>query len=280
MKAVSVRASDGFQLSAYLFEPENTNGKIIVINSATGVKQQIYFAFSQYLSQLGYTVITYDYRGIGESKPEKMRGFQASMRIWGTRDFKAVTDYIRCHFPHYKKYAVGHSVGALILGMNRDAQEFEKFIFVGAQKAFVGHLNIQTKILAYFGFGVLQPVVNQLFGYFPAHYFGLGESLPSGSAKDWRTLILNKKSTNKLLEKIPEDYSRTLHQEVLVLRAEDDSWLTDKGVKNLMSETYPLMKPKYRLIHTVESKERNIGHINFFRRYNHNLWKIVSDFIS
>ncbi len=280
MKAVSLQTSDGFELSGHLFEPENPNGKIVVVNSATGVKQQIYFAFSEYLAQFGYTVITYDYRGIGKSKPEKLKGFQASMRVWGTQDFKAVTDYIQYHFPHYKKYAVGHSVGALILGMNKDSQKFEKFIFLGTQKAFVGHLNVQTKALAYLGFGVLQPVITRIFGYFPAQYFGLGESLPSGSAKDWRTLILNKKSTNKLLEKIPEEYSRTLNQEVLVIRAEDDTWLTDKGVKKLMSETYPEMKPEYRLMRTVESKKRTIGHINFFRSYNRDLWKVIADFIS
>jgi predicted alpha/beta hydrolase len=40
-------------------------------------------------------VITYDYRGIGLSKPDNMKGFHGSMRIWGSKDYKAVTDYIK-----------------------------------------------------------------------------------------------------------------------------------------------------------------------------------------
>jgi predicted alpha/beta hydrolase len=104
---------------------------------------------------------------------------------------------------------------------------FDEFIFVGTQNAFVGNLKLRTKIEAYLGFGIAQPLSTRLLGYFPANWFGLGESLPSGSAFDWRTLILNKNSTNKLLEKV-DDFSRNLTQKVFVIRAEDDVWLTEK----------------------------------------------------
>ena len=106
---------DNYTLSAHLFEPEKPRNKLLLINSATGVKQHIYFSFAQYFSEQGFTVITYDYRGIGLSKPEKMKGFQASMRIWGTQDYKAVTDFIKINFPQHRKFCLGHSVGALIL---------------------------------------------------------------------------------------------------------------------------------------------------------------------
>ncbi len=158
--------------------------------------------------------------------------------------------------------------------MNADSEMFKKFIFVGTQNAYVGNLKWKTKIEACLGFGVAQPVTTKLMGYFPAHWFGLGESLPEGNAFDWRKLILNKKSTNKLLERT-EDYSKKLHQNVFVIRAEDDVWLTEKGVKSLLNETYPNMKPTYRLIKVSESEKGKIGHVNFFRSYNKKLWKIV-----
>lgn len=274
MKRVDILTEDQFTLSVHIFEPENSNQKILLINSATGVKQQIYFSFAQYFAEKGFTVMTYDYRGIGLSKPEKMRGFEASMRTWGTTDYKAVTHYIKINFPNHQKFCLGHSVGALLLGMNQDSEMFEEFIFVGTQNAFVGNLKFKTKIEAYMGFGIIQPLTTTLLGYFPANWFGLGESLPSGSAFDWRTLILNKKSTNKLLENI-DDFSRNLTQNVLVLRAEDDIWLTEKGVKSLLENTYPNLKPTYRLVKTSESEKRIIGHINFFRSYNKKLWNII-----
>jgi len=274
MQSINILTEDNYSLSAHLFESKNSNRKLLLINSATGVKQQIYFSFAQFFSEQGFTVITYDYRGIGLSKPDEMKGFEASMRIWGTKDYKAVTNYIKTNFPNDQKFCLGHSVGALILGMNKDSGMFDEFIFVGTQNAFVGNLKLRTKIEAYLGFGIAQPLSTRLLGYFPANWFGLGESLPSGSAFDWRTLILNKNSTNKLLEKV-DDFSRNLTQKVFVIRAEDDVWLTEKGVKSLLENTYPKLKPTYRLVKTSESEKGEIGHINFFRSYNKKLWNII-----
>ena len=274
MKSIDLMTDDNYTLSAHVFEPEKPRNKLLLINSATGVKQHIYFSFAQYFSEQGFTVITYDYRGIGLSKPIKMKGFDASMRIWGTKDYKAVTDFIKTNYSDHQKFCLGHSVGALILGMNPNSEMFEEFIFVGTQNAFVGNLKFKTKIEAYLGFGIIQPISTKVLGYFPAHWFGLGESLPSGSAFDWRTLILNKKSTNKLLEKT-KDFSRNLAQKVFVIRAEDDVWLTEKGVKSLLKNTYPNLKPTYRIIKTSESEKSEIGHINFFRSYNKRLWHII-----
>jgi predicted alpha/beta hydrolase len=274
MKELKLITKDSVSIAIHLFLPEKSNNKLLLINSATGVKQQIYFSFAQYFSEQGFTVLTYDYRGIGLSKPKKMKGFQASMRIWGSEDYKAVTDYIKINFNDYKKYCLGHSVGALILGMNEDSAMFEELIFVGTQNAFVGNLKLKTKIEAYLGFGIAQPLITTLLGYFPGNWFGLGESLPKNCAYDWRTLILNRKSTNGLLEKI-DDYSKKLTQKVFVIRAQDDVWLTEKGVRSLLNNTYPNLKPTYRLIKTSESEKGEIGHVNFFRSYNKKLWNII-----
>lgn len=276
MKRIDILTEDHYSLAAHLFEPQISNQKVLLINSATGVKQQIYFSVAQFFADHGFTVITYDYRGIGLSKPDNMRGFEASMRVWGTTDYKALTSYIKSNFEDYKKYCLGHSVGALILGMNPDSEIFEEFIFVGTQNAFVGNLRLKTKIEAYLGFGIVQPLFTLLLGYFPASWFGLGESLPSGSAFDWRILILNKKSTNNLLEK-SADFSKKLRQKVLVIWAEDDAWLTEKGVKSLLENTYATLRPTYRHIYTSESEKGEIGHVNFFRSYNRKLWKILLD---
>ncbi|SHG70534.1 Predicted alpha/beta hydrolase [Chryseobacterium oranimense] len=274
MEKLELITKDRVSLAVHLFRPEKSNGKLLLINSATGVKQQVYFSFARFFSEHGFTVITYDYRGIGLSKPEKMKGYRASMRIWGSEDYKTLTQYIKTEFTEYKKYCLGHSVGALILGMNEDSIMFDEFIFVGTQNAFVGNLKLGTKVEAYLGFGIVQPLTTRLLGYFPANWFGLGESLPKNCAYDWRTLILNRKSTNKLLEKI-DDYSKKLTQKVFVIRAEDDVWLTEKGVLSLLNNTYPNLRPSYRLVKTSESEKKEIGHINFFRSYNKKLWNII-----
>ena len=275
MITLELKNSSQQKIIAHLFSPEISKQKLVLINSATGVKQQIYFKIASYLAENGFTVITYDYRGIGLSKPKDLRNDKISMRTWGTEDYKTITDFIKLNYENYEKHLIGHSVGALILGMNKDSEIFKSFVFFGTQKAYVGHLNLKTKLTSYVGFGIIQPITTKIFGYFPAHRFGLGESLPKYAAKDWKTLVFNKKSTNALLEKIEENFSKNLTQNVLVLRAEDDNWLTETGVKNLLTETYPNLKPIYSLIKTEESPKNEIGHVNFFRSYNEPLWSII-----
>ena len=280
MKKIEITTEDGYVLSSYLFQALEPLEGTLIINSATGVRQQIYFAFAQYMADCGFTTLTYDYRGIGESKPKRMRGFEASMKDWGTKDFVAVTKYIRALEPDLPMHVVGHSVGALIIGMNPQSREFSRMVFVGTQKAFVGNLNLRTRLMGYLGFGVVQPLTTRLLGYFPAHRFGLGESLPAGSARNWRTLVLEKESTNLLMEPEQRTYAENLSQEVLVLRAQDDSWLTDRGVRSLLKETYPNLSPTFRLLKKTDSPQGEIGHINYFRSYNKTLWSQVEDFLT
>lgn len=278
MQSIQLLTENKIHISATLFSPIISNGKLLLINSATGVKQTLYFSFAQFFCSRGFTVITYDYEGIGDSKLTTLRKSRASMRTWGSVDFKVVTNYIKSEFPDLKRYCLGHSVGALILGMNPDSLGFEKFIFVATQKAYIGNLNFKTQFTSVLGFGLLQPLITKLYGYFPAPYFRLGENLPKEVAKDWRTLVLHPKSTNKLLENTL-DVSHKLSQKVLVLYAEDDPWVTKKGIDTLLQETYPSMTPTYRKIKVSESKKRQIGHVNFFRSYNEELWEIVLNWL-
>ena len=218
---ITIHTQDQYPIIATLFEPENANGKLLLVNSATGVKQQTYYAFAQHFADLGFVVITYDYRGVALSKPDQLKGFKASMRTWGNTDYKAVTDFIEEHYPHHRKFLIGHSVGALILGMNKGSEIFEKFCFVATQNTYFGHLSPRIKMLGLLGFGLYQPILTRVKGYFKTYFVNLGESLPKGVSDDWRTLIMNRKSVNRLLEKT-ENFSKNLHQEVLYLNMQDD----------------------------------------------------------
>ena len=133
-------------------------------------------------------------------------------------------------------------------------------------------------MLSLVGFGFYQPIISNILGYFKTYFVNLGESLPKGVANDWRTLLMNRKSINKLLEKTP-NFSKNLTQEVLYLHLEDDEWITEKGMKQLMTETFPNMKPTYRTIKVSESNGEEIGHINFFRAKHSKLWEIVLNWL-
>ncbi|HEX7929022.1 MAG TPA: alpha/beta hydrolase, partial [bacterium] len=81
-------ARDGFPLAATHFPAAGRS--VLVIHSATGVPRAYYRAFAEYAADQGMAVVTYDYRGVGGSKPAGgPRQVQATMRSWAELDANA-----------------------------------------------------------------------------------------------------------------------------------------------------------------------------------------------
>src|SRR3954468_15068677 len=85
---ITVPATDRYLLGATLFLPRGTKRHAVLINSATAVPRKIYRGFAGYLAGRGCAVLTYDYRGIGDSRqkspagydqPKSLVGFKATM---------------------------------------------------------------------------------------------------------------------------------------------------------------------------------------------------------
>ena len=92
----SVPAADGYRIQGFRWRegPERRGMRpVVVINAASSVRCRYYFRFADFLFGHGFEAIVYDYRGIGESRPEKLRGFRAGWIDWGRLDFDAVLRY-------------------------------------------------------------------------------------------------------------------------------------------------------------------------------------------
>lgn len=66
MKEIVIK-SDHNELAATVFESGNDSDAVLIIASATGVKQSYYQHFAQFASDQKTTVVTFDYVGIGKS---------------------------------------------------------------------------------------------------------------------------------------------------------------------------------------------------------------------
>lgn len=93
-------AADGFSLGGFTWRhgAADPTRAVVIINAATSVRCRFYSRFADYLFAHGADVITYDYRGIGESRPAALRGFQASWSDWGRLDFEAMLQRARREF--------------------------------------------------------------------------------------------------------------------------------------------------------------------------------------
>ena len=78
---ISFLAADGYCLHGmYWGQDEACSIGAVLINGATGMKCSYYANYAQYLSSLGFNVLTFDYRGIGLSRPEDIRKLNVTKR--------------------------------------------------------------------------------------------------------------------------------------------------------------------------------------------------------
>ena len=75
-----------------------------MLPSAAAVPRKLYKGFASYLARRGCAVLTYDYRGTGDSRqkaltgynqPKSLVGFKASMSDWAALDVSAAVTWMR-----------------------------------------------------------------------------------------------------------------------------------------------------------------------------------------
>jgi predicted alpha/beta hydrolase len=263
---------DGVVLSATRFSPENPTNKIVLINSATGVKQKFYAAFAGYLAKGGYTVYTYDYRGVGHSKPKSLRGLNASMRDWGTRDYHIMLTNIFQSHVGARVIVIGHSVGGQIVALSPLSEKVEGIVMIGAQTPYIRNFtgSIQKmKLYAFWYF--LIPFFTRIFGFFPAGKLGLFEDLPAGVALQWARWA---KSENYIFDEFPEDRPKfeALQLSALMLSFSDDTLAPPLAVDDLMKK-YRQVKWSHWQLTPDDVMQKTIGHFGFFKKdVQQSLW--------
>lgn len=185
-EALVIPAADGVSLAATRFPPAATGGRpsTVVLLPATGVKRTFYERFATFLAQEGHEVLTFDYRGIGGSRPARLRGFRATMQGWA-RDADAVVDWARERPGERSVSAIGHSFGGQALALMSTTPVLDAAVTVAAQSGWWGHWPRPSRYrLALFWY-LLLPVLSPLLGYFPAKRLGVSEDLPRGVALEW-----------------------------------------------------------------------------------------------
>ena len=176
---------DGYPLAAQLWLPAGQARGSVIVSSATGVLARYYARYACFLREHGYAVLTYDYRGIGGSRPANLRGFRMRWRDWGDYDFDAAVRWMRARDPDGLLVAVGHSIGGFLPGFAAAAIEVDRFLSVGAQYAYWRDYAAEQRWRMFAKWHLFMPAVTALYGYFPGRRLGWLEDLPAGVAREW-----------------------------------------------------------------------------------------------
>jgi predicted alpha/beta hydrolase len=252
-------ATDGFTLHGTLYEG---GADAILVASALGVKRRYYDAFAQSAVARGFTVFTFDYRGIGDSRPKSLRGFHASMHDWGALDLPAAIDQLK---GARSITLVGHSAGGQIPGLAANVNAIDRLVFVAAQAGYYGNYpglhRHSIRVIWH-----LMPFASRMIGYFPSRALGLGsEDLPTGVATQWATWGRHPQYLFGF-----EDASRYASMNVPLLAwSFEGDWYAPPLAVDKLVENYSSARVERRHV-----SDRRVGHFGFFRRgVGEKLWE-------
>lgn len=183
---VRITASDGQQLLATVHAPAGA-GTWLVINSAMGVRRRYYRHLAEHLARQGIGVLTYDYRGMGDSvaRPGSYRWIR--LEDWGRKDFPAVVRWLRERHTPSRLVVLGHSVGGQLLGIAPEVREVDALVGVATPSAYWRHWDGMERVKVFALWYAAIPLLTPLTQRFPSARLGLGQDIPSGVARQWAT---------------------------------------------------------------------------------------------
>jgi predicted alpha/beta hydrolase len=130
-----ISATDGFALSASLFRGGRPVRRgTLILAGALGKPRSNYAAYAGYMAAQGWDVLTFDYRGIGDSAVPWEEAAEFSLVDWGAKDLAGVIDWARLRLASDRVALVGHSIGGQVAGLARNNDCLSALVGVAAPR--------------------------------------------------------------------------------------------------------------------------------------------------
>jgi predicted alpha/beta hydrolase len=273
---VAVPALDGHRLEGSYFEPVGAPRGSVLLLSGTGIPRRFYAPFAGHLARRGFGTLTLDYRGIGSSRPERWRRFEASKQDWARLDFSGGFDWVERRVPDRPRFVVGHSVGGQLLGLMARPEAIDGVVTFGTSFGYWRHMRGAYGWMVGGLWYVGIPLLTGLFGYMPASALGLGEDLPAGVAREWARW--GRRADYFIGELGDQPGFAALDAPWLALYAEDDEIARPANAAPLL-DLYRNAETRVRTLVPADHGHDAIGHLGFFRRGKSDLWPLASDWL-
>jgi len=225
------------------------------------MKQSFYKDFAEFMATKGFCTYTFDYRGIGASRPASLKGLSATLMDWAM-DIQVVQEYARKKYENLPLFLVGHSMGGQLLGLTKSAANWDAVTTVAVPSGYWGHWSGKYKFRTWLFWHSILPVITKAVGYFPAKKMRLFEDIPKGVALQWahwgRHPLYMKRD-------FPKAYFDKLDCSVRSYSFDDDDEFGPKPAVDWLHQQF--VNADVERLHIVpESVElKKIGHFNFFR---------------
>ncbi|WP_100658577.1 alpha/beta fold hydrolase [Alteromonas flava] len=269
------QTDDNYALSGTDYVAETALARIIIA-SATGVPQGFYRKFAEHAAAQGFTVSTFDYRGIGQSAPTALRNFELDYRDWARRDLKAVIDHHGVG--QVPIFLIGHSYGGHAIGLIDNHHKVQAAYCVGVGSGWHGWMPTMEKYRVMFMWNVVAPVITRLKGYLAWSRLGMGEDLPLGVYKQWKRWC---KNPHYFFDdpNFPEVHQlfAQVKMPIKAVVATDDLWAMprsrDAFFKHFTNATIDRID-----IDPASINMPQVGHMGYFRAAAEPLWHDIHEY--
>jgi predicted alpha/beta hydrolase len=260
-RSCAIPALDGLPLGATLFEPVTPRGrKAVLIASATGVKRERYRQFAMFLASRGWSAITFDYRGIGDSRTGHVKALPHTMSEWGSKDIAGVIDWIENNWAPSNLVVVAHSVGGQVLPFAPNHDRVRALLTIGCQK---GYWKLWSGLDRYrcLAFWLLMPILVRALGYMPMGFVDC-EDLPPRVALEWCRWGLNHDFVDENGFSLNQHHA-AFRAPILAYSFADDTYAPRRAVDKIL-EFYRGAAREHRHIDARQLGATTIGHSGFF----------------
>lgn len=263
-------ATDGYPLAVTRFPPEGPAWATMLVAAAMGVRQDFYEPFARFMAQNGVHVLTFDYRGMGGSRPDNLAALEANVTDWATKDFEAMLGTAARMAPDLPLVLAGHSLGGQILGIAPSNASVRASIHVTAGSGYY-RFNERMRLQVRFLWFVAMPLLTPLFGYFPGKALRMVGDLPKGAAMQWRRWCVRPEYLLSEGEGARAAFDR-VRCPILSWSFEDDVMLTRRAIESL-NGFFRRARLEHRHVVPAEIGLDRVGHVGFFsERSRDALW--------
>ncbi|MGK0544352.1 alpha/beta hydrolase family protein [Halomonas cupida] len=244
----------------------------ILLCPATGIRQQFYRHFCEWLSQQGRDVLVFDHRGIGESRHGSLVDDTSRLQDWGLYDQPAALDHLLTLTGAERAVMIGHSAGGQMMGLWHNHRRLAAVVSISGSTGYLGGMPLKMRALAAFMFYLYLPFSVRLWGEARTRSLGWGENLPRGVARQWSQWCSSPGYVANALGKTTEvDHHDELTIPITVLHASDDPIATPANVADLL-RLFPRASTSADCVTPASLGYTRLGHIDWFRPAKDRAW--------
>ena len=267
----------GKRISARLFRPPGACRGAVLVVPAMGVPQAFYAPLAKWLAGEGYLVLTFDYQGMGLSRPPEhrrsLRGYRVGLLDWAREYSAAMVELAQKEAPGSELSWLGHSLGGQILPFvpNRDA--VARMITVASGSGYWRENSPRLRRFAGLLWYGIVPASMALFGYFPGKRLKMVGDLPKGVMEQWRRWCLHPEYAVGVEGELARRLYEGVTTPIVSFSFTDDDFMSARNTESLHG-FYSGAPRTMKRFAPADLGERSVGHFGFFRpEVAESLWR-------